>query len=220
MTCCVELLLAGLLALPVPAPVESRVRDGIAARWRVEAARVEMSWARPSGAVRDDAGVSLGGGGREGWLAVTFHSPGAPAQVARVRAGVRMPVAVAARDLAIGARLEPADIAWSTRTVWGPPHTDARVGPGSPEAGWLVRRPIAAGELLAWPALTPPQAVQAGAPVTLVWEQDGIRVTRQGLATNGAMRGGWVRVQVEGRADRIVGRATATGEVRLVGGFR
>ncbi len=220
MTCCVELLLAGLLAVPLPASVEARVRAGIAMRWRVEAARVEMAWARPSSAVRDDAGVSLGGGGREGWLAVTFDSPGAPAQVARVRAGVRMPVPVAAHDLAMGAKLEPADIMWSERTVWGPPRAAVSAGPGTPEAGWLLRRTVAMGEELAWPALTPPQAVQAGAPVTLVWQQDGVRVTRPGLAVNGAARGGWVRVRVDGRADRMVGRATGDGEVSLVGGFR
>ena len=220
MTCCVELLLAGLLAVPVPSPVEARVRAGIATRWRVEAARVEMAWARPSSAVRDDAGVSLGGGGREGWLAVTFDSPGAPAQVARVRAGVRMPVPVAAHDLAMGAKLEPADISWSERTVWGPPRAPLSAGPGTPEAGWLLRRPVGMGEELAWPALTPPQAVQAGAPVTLIWQQDGVRVTRPGLAVNGAARGGWVRVRVDGRADRMVGRATGDGEVSLVGGFR
>ena len=44
--------------------------------------------------------------------------------------------------------------------------------------------------------------------MTLVYQQDGVRVTRPGLAMNGAMRGGWVRVRVEGRADRMVGRAT------------
>lgn len=220
MTCCVEFLIAGLLALPVPAPVEARVRASLAERWRVEGTRIEMAWARPSGTVRDDAGVSLGGGGREGWLAVTFDSPGAPAQVARVRAGVRTPVPLAARELAMGGTLTAADITWGERTVWGPPRTGASAGPGVPEPGWVVRRPLAAGEELAWPALAPPQAVQAGAPVTLVWQQNGVRVTRAGLAINGAARGGWVRVRVEGRADRLVGRASANGEVSLVGGFR
>src|SRR5262245_64611658 len=110
MTCCVELLVAGLLALPVPDAVEARVRAAVAERWRVEATRVELAWGRPSGAVSADAAVTLTGGGREGWLAATFAAPGLPAQVARVRAGVRTPIAVAAHDLAPGARLEAGDI--------------------------------------------------------------------------------------------------------------
>jgi flagella basal body P-ring formation protein FlgA len=218
MTCCVELLLAGLLALPVPQSVEARVRAGVAARWRVEAARVELAWSRPSGGVREDADVSLAGGGREGWLAVTFTAAGLPAQVARVRAGVHVPVPVAARDLASGAQLEAADVAWQERTVWGPPQDGA--SSAAPEPGWRTRRPIAAGEPLAWPAVAPPPAVEAGAPVTLVWKQDGVRVSRPGVAMNGALRGGWVRVRVDGRADRFVGRATAVGEVSLAGGMR
>ena len=120
-----------------------------------------------------------------------------------------------------GARLEPADIAWRERTLWGPPQSDsARTLVGTPEAGWRVRRPIAAGEALVWPAVAPLPAVEAGAPVTLVWRQDGVRISRPGVAMNGAMRGGWVRVRVDGRADRFVGRATAAGEVSLAGGMR
>ena len=41
-----------------------------------------------------------------------------------------------------------------------------------------------------------------------------------GIAMNGAMRGGWVQVRVNGRADRFVGRANAMGEVDLAGGIR
>ncbi len=221
MTCCVEILLAGLLAAPVPAPVEAKVRAALCERWRVEGERLDLSWMRPSGSVRDDAGVMLGGGGREGWLAVTFDSPGAPAQVARLRAGVRVSVPVAARDLTSGARLEAGDIAWSERTVWGPPREAATLpGGGLPEAGWIVRRALSAGEPVEWPAVAPPLAVEAGSPVTLVWRQGGVRVTRAGIAMNGAMRGGWVQVRVNGRADRFVGRATAMGEVDLAGGSR
>lgn len=221
MISCVELLLAGLLAAPVPASVEARVRTALAERWRVEGERLELSWQRPSGEVRDDAGVSLGGGGREGWLAVTFNSPSAPAQVARVRAGVRVSAPVAARDLTVGARLEAGDIAWRERTTWGPPRDAATVpGGGPPEAGWIVRRPLAAGEPIEWPAVAPPLAVEAGQPVTLVWNQGGVRVSRAGIAMNGAMRGGWVQVRVNGRADRFVGRANAMGEVDLAGGMR
>lgn len=220
MTCCVELLLAAILAAPVPGPVEARVREAVAARWRVEAARVELAWSRPSGDVPADAAVTLAGGGREGWLAATF-SGGPASVVSRVRAGVHMPQPVAAHDLAMGAVLAVADIASGERTVWGPPQSDsARSMPGTPEAGWRVRRPIAAGETLAWPAVAPPQAVEAGAPVTLIWQQQGVRISRPGVAMNGAMRGGWVRVRVEGRADRFVGRATAAGEVSLEGGTR
>jgi hypothetical protein len=37
---------------------------------------------------------------------------------------------------------------------------------------------------------------------------------------NGAAKGGWVQVRVDGRADRFVGQATGEGEVRLPGGMR
>ncbi len=218
MTCCVEFLLAGLLAVPVSPAVEGRVRAGVAARWRVEGTRVELAWARPGCGVRDDAEVSLGGGGREGWLAVTFLSPGAPPQVVRVRAGLRVATAVAASELASGALLRADDIAWQERTVWGPPRGSAPESAALP--GWRVRRPLAAGEPLAWPAVVAPPVIGLGSPVTLVWEQYGVRVTRPGVAMNGAVTGGWVRVRVEGRADRVVGRATATGEVSLAGGMR
>ena len=218
MTCCVELLITGLLALPVPPAVEARVREGVAARWRVEASRVELAWSRPSADVPAGAAVALAGGGREGWLAVSFSAAGLPTQVARVRAGVRMQQPVAAHDLASGAVLEAGDVAWRERTVWGPPQASSDVV--TPQSAWRVRRPIAAGESLAWPAVAPPQAVQAGEPVTLVWQQNGVRVSRPGVAMNGAMRGGWVRVRVDGRADRFVGRATAEGEVSLAGGMR
>ncbi len=41
-----------------------------------------------------------------------------------------------------------------------------------------------------------------------------------GIAVNGAAKGGWVQVRVDGRADRFVGQATGAGEVSLPGGMR
>jgi flagella basal body P-ring formation protein FlgA len=215
---CVDLLLAGLLTVPVSATAETRVRDGVAALWRVEAARVQLAWPRSVDGVRDDAEVSLGGGGREGWLTATFQSPGAPPQVVRVRAGLRVAVPVAASGLVSGTLLRPDDIAWQERTVWGPPRGAAQEP--APVAGWRVRRPLTTGEPLAWPAVAARPVIELGAPVTLVWEQDGVRISRPGVAMNRAVTGGWVRVRVEGRADRVVGRATAGGEVSLAGGMR
>ncbi len=219
MISCVELLIAGLLAAPVPAAVEANVRAGLSARWRVEAERLDLAWGRTDAALREDATVALSGAGREGWVSVTLTVPGRPAQVMRVRAGVRQRVPVAAHDLVSGVKVTPDDIAWRDRTVWGPPQ-DGRSGPGDVEAGWQVRRALTAGEPLVWPAVAPPLAVQAGTPVTLVWTQGGVRVTRPGIAVNGAARGGWVQVRVDGRADRFVGQATGDGEVRLPGGMR
>lgn len=219
MISCVELLIAGLLAAPVPATVEAHVRDGLAARWRVEATRLDLAWGRTDAALREDAEVTLNGAGREGWVAVTVTAPGRAPQVVRVRAGVKQRVAVAAHELAAGVRLAADDVAWQERTVWGPPQ-DGRPGPGAVESGWLVRRALSAGEPLAWPAVAPPLAVEAGSPVTLVWSQGGVRVTRPGIAVNGAAKGGWVQVRVDGRADRFVGQATGAGEVSLPGGMR
>jgi flagella basal body P-ring formation protein FlgA len=219
MISCVELLIAGLLAAPVPATVEAHVRDGLAERWRVEATRLDLAWGRTDAALREDTEVALSGAGREGWVAVTLTAPGRAPQVVRVRAGVKQRVSVAAHDLVSGTRVTADDIAWQERTVWGPPQ-DGRPGPGEVETGWLVRRALGAGEPLAWPAVAPPLAVEAGTPVTLVWSQGGVRVSRPGIAVNGAAKGGWVQVRVDGRADRFVGQAIGAGEVRLPGGMR
>jgi flagella basal body P-ring formation protein FlgA len=219
MISCVELLIAGVLAAPVSTPIEARVRDGLAARWGVEATRLELAWGAGASDLSEPGTVTIEGAGREGWVVLAIERPGRPTQVARVRAGVRRTEPVAARDLAAGASLTAADIAWQDRTQWGAPRLE-RATPGAVATGWRVRRPLAAGERLAWPAVAPPLAVQAGAPVTLVWREGGVEVSRPGIAVNGAVEGGWVQVRVDGRAGRLVGRATGAGEVSLAGGMR
>jgi flagella basal body P-ring formation protein FlgA len=81
-----------------------------------------------------------------------------------------------------------------------------------------VRRGLATGEALARPAVAPPLLVEAGEPVRLVWGAGAVQVSVVGIALNRARQGESVRARVEGRSDRLVGTATATGTVVISSG--
>jgi flagella basal body P-ring formation protein FlgA len=102
-----------------------------------------------------------------------------------------------------------------SRVCWGPPAPPAEFRPGP---GWEVRRALAAGEALARPAVAPPMFVMAGEPVRLVWTEGAVQVSTVGIALNRARQGEWVRARVEGKADRLVGTAAATGTVVISSG--
>ena len=80
-----------------------------------------------------------------------------------------------------------------------------------PGVGWEVKRPLAAGELGAYPALVPPLAVLAGEGVELRWQRDIVRVVASGIALNSAREGEDVRVRVVGREEPLSGRVTGPG---------
>ena len=155
------------------------------------------------------------GRGLSGWLVVVFDPSSLDAVAVRLRAGVEDTVPVAARPLAAGARLTAADLRPESRVCWGPPAPSSEPRPGP---GWEVRRALAAGEVLARPAVAPPTLVQAGEPVRLVWGGGAVQVSVVGIALNRARQGELVRARVEGRSDRLVGIATATGTAVISSG--
>jgi flagella basal body P-ring formation protein FlgA len=51
-----------------------------------------------------------------------------------------------------------------------------------------------------------------------VWSEGAVQVSLVGIALNRARQGELVRARVEGRSDRLVGTATATGTVVISSG--
>jgi len=200
----------------VPDSAAACVSTWLAHEWGVSERAVHLEWGRLSVAL--PGGVlpfRVTGRGVAGWLVVVFDPPGRDAVAVRLRAGVEDTVLVAARPLAVGTRLEHADLRPESRVCWGPPAPPSETRPGS---GWEVRRALATGEVLARPAVAPPTLVVAGEPVRLVWAEGAVQVSVVGIALNRARRGELVRVRVEGRSDRLVGTATATGTVMISSG--
>jgi flagella basal body P-ring formation protein FlgA len=76
-------------------------------------------------------------------------------------------------------------------------------------------RPIRAGEIVTQHHLRPRIVVKRGENVTLILEGRGFRVTTVGLAVEDARRGDAVRVLNPTSKREVIGRAEATGLVRV-----
>lgn len=101
---------------------------------------------------------------------------------------------VAARDLPRNHVLVAADLLPAPDAL---PRARDRQAAAEPEAGWITRRMVRAGEPLRAPAVVPPPAITAGDTVTIVWMlPDGIRVTRAGVALGSAGTGEPVLVRI------------------------
>jgi flagella basal body P-ring formation protein FlgA len=217
--------LAALLAAaaadppPVPGPLAGRVAETIAATWRVPPVDLRLDWRGPGSGrpLAADVPFHLAGRGDGGWFVVVFEPAGEPPVALRVRAGVEDTVAVAARPLAAGARVASGDLVSERRLRWGPPAADPGARPG---VGWEIRRPLASGEVVAWPAATPPPWVAGGEPVRLVWERGTVAISMMGTALHSARRGETVRARVEGRPGPLAGRVTEPGIAVLEGASR
>lgn len=201
---------------PVPPAAAAQVAARIAQDWRVPAEALRLEWGRaPAGAtVPATTPFRLEGRGADGCFVAVFDAPGS-AVALRLRAGVVDSVPVAAHALGAGARLGPGDVRQDPRLHWGPPAADRRTVPG---VGWEVRRALAAGEALSWPAVAAPTLVTGGQPVRLVWLRGALQVALTGVALNSARQGERVRARVEGRSTPLVGIATAPGTVELTSG--
>ena len=202
---------------PVSRALAARVAGRIADAWRLPAAQVCLSWGRSS-AVRtpaDDAPFRLVGHGDAGWFVVVFDPAGTEATAVRLRAGVERPVMVASRALAAGTRLAAGDVREEVRVHWGLPPADSELAPG---VGWELRRSLAAGEVVAPPAVAAPTLVEAGQPVRLEWSRGGVQVSVVGIALNSARRGETVRARFEERPARLTGTVTAPGTAVLSAG--
>jgi flagella basal body P-ring formation protein FlgA len=201
---------------PVPASLERSARREIARRWSVSDEQVALEWGRVSSQAAsrlgEDAPLRLLGGDGGWFTAVT--GPDADPVALRLHAGVTTTVKVATRALAPGEPLAAGDIGEESRVRFGPPVASIE---HDVTIGWEVRRAIRAGEPLAWPAVAPPAVVEAGKPVTVVWERGSVQVRLAGTALADARLGDAVSVRVEQRTGRLTGIATAPGVVRLDG---
>jgi flagella basal body P-ring formation protein FlgA len=206
-------------AAAVPPRLEARVAERVAAAWRVAPSAIRLEWPRATlpDSLPGDAPLRLVGEGREGWFVVLL-GPAPGARALRVRAGLDDTVWVADRPLAGGSCLAAGDLRREPRLRWGAPAGPAGEGPG---VGWEVRRPLAEGEIVGWPAVVPPMLVATGDPVRLIWCQGGVNLSLSGTALNPARRGEKVRARVEGRAETLAGTVIGRGTAVLgTGGDR
>ncbi len=201
-----------LLLLNAFAPAAAAAQaSSIAARWHVPVERVRLEWLGDTIAPPADALMRVDGSGTSSEWTVVIASPNGTTVTRRVRAGVEERVAVAAHALARDTVLVAQDIAWSSVVRWGPPREPKTA---APSAGWVTRRIIAAGELLAAPAVAPATAVKAGDDVSVVVRRGALELRLHGVAQGSAMAGQKVTVRIDVRR-RIEGIATANGEVEV-----
>lgn len=206
---------------------DARVRARVAEEWGVAPDRVRLDWGlvpagfAPAGTARL---VSLVGGGSDGqFVAVVGDSaleaagPSATARAARhalrVRAGVLDTMVTAARSLRAGDVLLDTDLVLAIDTTWGPPRPATGV---RPEAGWVMRRVIGAGDRFLPHSARPPVLVAAGQRVQFTWARGAVRVERVGTALNSAARGERVRARVDGRSEPMEGTVVAEGRAVLL----
>jgi flagella basal body P-ring formation protein FlgA len=120
--------------------------------------------------------------------------------------------AVATRALRRGDTLRAADFALVDTLVQRRPPFG--LDTATPQAGWLVQRPVAEGEWLRRPAVTPMPAVTAGQPVQAYWTDGTVHLAVNAIALNTAPIGAAVSVRV-GRTRRLDGIVIAPDSVRL-----
>ncbi|MBX6365030.1 MAG: flagellar basal body P-ring formation protein FlgA, partial [Gemmatimonadetes bacterium] len=193
-----------------PVRFAERVRAEVAARWGVDPARVRLEWGpAPAGhAPADTSSASLVGTGAGGvWI---VDVDGGRARLS-LRAGTVVQRAVARRPLARGATLTADDIALDSVVVWGEPGAEPT---SAVQPGWVVNRPLRAGEPLAPPAVAAPAVVRAGQRVRVAYVAGAIRLTLDAVAAGTAALGQPVAVRTaEGR--RLEGVAVGDAEVRI-----
>ena len=198
-----------------PGPYDATATARVAELWRVAPATVRLEWGRiPPGASTLPTSMRLVGSGAGGWFTAVIGR-GDSTLAVRVRAGIETSVPVAAHALERGAGLAASDLDTRTETHWGAP---AGVG-DVPGAGWVVRRPIASGEVVAPPAVGPPPLIKSGDPIRMTWTRGGVSVTRVGVALNSARRGERVHARFDGHT-QLEGLALEPGLAMLPGGER
>ncbi|NNF12954.1 MAG: flagellar basal body P-ring formation protein FlgA [Gemmatimonadetes bacterium] len=188
-------------------PIDARraLTAGVAKLWAVapESVRIELPPDAP--ALVDSVAFEPGSGDR--WI-TTFVVDG---HVVRrfVRVGHEQGVAVAASAMPRDHVVRSEDLTTGSRIVWGPP---AGVPP-DPE-GWVVHRPIDAGDALVEPAVRPPLLVRGGDEVEAVFARGGVVLNIRAEALSSARSGELVAVRMPS-GKRMDGRAVAPGRVVL-----
>ncbi len=199
---------------PVPAALEARVADAIGRMWQVPVGSLHLEWGHIGSQhpVSPGAEFRLLGHGEDGQFVIAFAQPGGQTIAARLRAGVIDSVLVAARPLQSGAKVSLGDVTMSSRLHWGAPAGGNAPVPGP---GWLVKRSLAVGALIAPPAVVPPPVIEAGAPVKVQWESGAVSVAVAGTAVNSAAMGDLVQVRTSGRNGLVRAVVTGPGTARM-----
>jgi flagella basal body P-ring formation protein FlgA len=200
------------------ASFDARVAAAVAETWGVNVNRVRLTWGEaPAGAV-PDAGTAfrLAGRGLDGGFVVVLDPERAP-RSRSLRAALAETTWTATRPLSAGTVLAASDLKLETRWRYGAPRTARHEPPGP---GWTLRRPVAAGESVEWPAAVPAPLVEGGGPVRLVWSRGEVRITLLGRAMNSAGRGERVRARVDGTGGQVIATAIEPGVALLSGGER
>jgi flagella basal body P-ring formation protein FlgA len=221
MISCAELLrLAGTLSgsVPidtlVPAAVDARAREAIAAVWQVAADQVRLEWGQhPSLAtIPSGAAVRITGPGDAGWFGVQVDRADGTPILLRVRASTSVMMPIATRELLPGDLLTEMDVGVQRRTVFGrPPVT---ITPGD-IIGHEVHRRVHAGEVLGAPAVAPPYATRPGDRVTLLWQRGTIAFELETEALGSARVGDRIRLRVNGGDTRLSATMTAPSRALL-----
>lgn len=159
--------------------------------------------AKPSGRLESNA-IARG----RALVRVSCQTPVSWTVFVPVRIETEAPVLVATRNLPRGATVGSADAAPQQRRF--PGLSENYVKSGEPLNAYRLRRPVAAGQVLARDALEPAPVVLRGATVTVRAESTGFRVESSGRALADAAPGQRVRVQqpeslkiVEGVVDNV-----------------
>lgn len=202
-----------------PAAIAARARGLVAARWGADSSAVVLEWGAvdapwtPEGTVP----LSLSGTGRGGWWTLHLHAEeeGRDDFAVRIRAGVAVPTPVASRRLQRETVLEVSDIQWTEIPVWGPP---GEISERVVEPGWVTRRLVRKGEVLAPPTVDRPVLVEGGHDVEILWERGSVSLKLRGRAVQSGAMGERVWVRTES-GQRLQGTVDGPGRVVIaVGG--
>lgn len=192
--------------------LSNRVAAALSREWQVEVDRVVLSWGSGTpGPGADSAAFKLVGG-ENGWFSLMLQPPRGPGTWVRLRAGITVELPVATHALRPGTVLSEDDFRREPRIHWGPLPAEPEA---EPAAGWVVRRPIAGGEVLEGFRVAPPPVVTAGKPVRMYYVMGSVTVAIDGVALNDAAVGQPVRVRTRGQRAVVAGTAVAPGEARM-----
>ena len=141
-----------------PRELAESIRSAVARGWTLDADAVVIEWQEPDASIEGFREPSrLLGPGRGGsWIALLIDDDRRASL--RFRAGIRVPTPLATADFPRAHTLGAFDIEWQDVVAWGAPEeVDTRS-----REGWITRRPIAAGEPLLPPLVSPRPAVTSG----------------------------------------------------------
>lgn len=192
-----------------PEALQNRVREELSRRWQVPAERLVLDWGSVHWSGDSLPPLRLLGSGRGGWFVVVLDDNASPSAV-QVRGGLRDTVAVASRALTPGDTIGSGDYELRTEVRWGPPAVRQRAA-----SGWIVRRHLAAGDVLDERSIAPPPVIGRGEPVRIVWQRGPVEVWVEGTAMNAAALHEPVRVRIPERNLQIVALAVAPGTATL-----